>query len=235
MSGRGLYEEEGHVTNTGPKGVINDWRRFKLESVDQGSLPQCQRKILRQMSSAHKPKDDWLSSLNCKMSVEEYDLLKEDDECGLTRYRQRCMQDMHERLSRGRSFGGVQELGSGDAFLAMLESEHRLTLVVALIYRDTVKGCQALSACLDCLAAEYPTVRFCRIDAAASGAGERFSDDVLPAVLVYKAGEMLGNFLAVTQHFGEEFFATDVEAFLTEYGLLPGKESRAGGADADVD
>lgn len=50
---------------------------------------------------------------------------------------------------------------------------------------------------------------------------------VLPALLVYKAGELLGNFLSVTKHFGEEFFATDVEAFLNGYALLPKKEFTA--------
>lgn len=50
---------------------------------------------------------------------------------------------------------------------------------------------------------------------------------VLPTLLVYKAGELLGNFLAVTQYFKEEFFATDVEVFLNEYGLLPEKEFAA--------
>lgn len=38
----------------GPKGVINDWRRFKLDSVDQ-TVPQNKRQLLRQMSS---PRDD---------------------------------------------------------------------------------------------------------------------------------------------------------------------------------
>ena len=38
----------------GPKGVINDWRRFKLDSVDQ-TVPQNKRELLRQMSS---PRED---------------------------------------------------------------------------------------------------------------------------------------------------------------------------------
>lgn len=85
-----------------------------------------------------------------------------------------------------------------------------------------------MNSCLDCLAAEYPTVKFCRIDAVASGAAERFSSQVLPALLVYRSGELLNNFLSVTQHFHQEFFATDVEAFLNEHGLLPEKELNAG-------
>lgn len=39
-------------------------------------------------------------------------------------------------------------------------------------------GCEQMNSCLDCLAAEYPTVKFCRIDAVATGAAERFSSEV---------------------------------------------------------
>ncbi|NXK75371.1 PHOS protein, partial [Amazona guildingii] len=43
-----------------PKGVINDWRKFKLESEDRDSLSLSKREILRQMSSPHRSfsKDD---------------------------------------------------------------------------------------------------------------------------------------------------------------------------------
>uniref|UniRef100_A0A8C9R044 Phosducin n=1 Tax=Scleropages formosus TaxID=113540 RepID=A0A8C9R044_SCLFO len=58
MSGPTLDEEELSASHTGPKGVINDWRKFKLESTDQESLPPSKRELLRQMSSPHRPKDD---------------------------------------------------------------------------------------------------------------------------------------------------------------------------------
>lgn len=51
----------------GPKGVINDWRRFKLESMDQENLPPAKKELLRQMSSPSKPKDDTRSNLNRKV------------------------------------------------------------------------------------------------------------------------------------------------------------------------
>ncbi|XP_051581092.1 phosducin-like isoform X1 [Myxocyprinus asiaticus] len=224
MSDRIVDEDPVTVTHTGPKGVINDWRKFKLESMDQEALPPSKRELLRQMSSPQKPKDMSVSGLNRKMSAQEYELIKEDDEKSLRKYRKHCMQEMHERLSFGPKFEGVYELDSGEAFLEVIEKEHRLTVVVVHIFKDGVQGCEALNNCLDCMATEYTSVKFCRINAAATGAGERFSDEVLPALLVYKSGELLGNFLAVTQHFNEEFFATDVEAFLSEYGLLPEKE-----------
>ncbi|XP_055020903.1 phosducin b [Boleophthalmus pectinirostris] len=224
MSDR-LLDLDESATQTGPKGVINDWRRFKLESMDKESLPPAKRELLRQMSSPGKPKDgDNIAEQNRKMSVQEYEMLKEEDEGCLKKYRKRCMQEMHEKLSIGPRFAGVHELESGDAFLEVIEKEHHSTLVVVHIYKLGLKTCEDLNHCLDCLATEYPTVKFCRINAVSSGASERFSDDVLPTLLVYKAGELIGNFLACTQHLNQEFFATDVEAFLNSYGLLPEKE-----------
>ncbi|KAF7661806.1 hypothetical protein LDENG_00253870 [Lucifuga dentata] len=221
-----MAELEESVTQTGPKGVINDWRRFKLESMDQENLPPAKRELLRQMSSPNKSNEDFRG--NRKMTVQEYELLKEEDEGCLKQYRRRCMEEMHEKLSFGPKFEGVHDLDSGEAFLEVIEKEHHTTVVVVHIYKVGVKGCEELNDCLDCLATEYPTVKFCRIDAVASGASERFSDEVLPTLLVYKAGELLGNFLACTQHLNEEFFATDVEAFLNSYGLLPEKELQLG-------
>ncbi|XP_026178836.1 phosducin b [Mastacembelus armatus] len=219
-----MSELDDTATHTGPKGVINDWRRFKLESMDQENLPPAKRELLRQMSSPNWPKDDSRANLNRKMSVQEYELLKEEDEGCLKKYRRQCMKEMHEKLSFGPKFERVYELDSGEAFLEVIEKEHHSTVVVVHIYKDGVKGCEEFNNCLDCLANEYPAVKFCRIDAVASGAAERFSDEVLPTLLVYKAGELIGNFLACTQHLNEEFFATDVEAFLNSYGLLPEKE-----------
>ncbi|TWW58179.1 phosducin [Takifugu flavidus] len=182
MSDR-LLELEESATQTGPKGVINDWRRFKLESMDQENLPTAKKELLRQMSSPNKSKDDSRGSLNRKMSVQEYEMLKEEDEGCLKKYRKRCMQEMHEKLSFGPRFDGVHDLDSGEAFLEVIEKEHHSTVVV---------------------------------------------------VHIYKAGELLGNFLACTQHLNEEFFATDVEAFLNSYGLLPEKEL-PGGEDEEND
>lgn len=43
-------------------------------------------------------------------------------------------------------------------------------------------GCEQLNSCLDCLASEYSGVKFCRIDAVATGAAERFSPEVSKTV-----------------------------------------------------
>ncbi|OCT85457.1 phosducin isoform X2 [Xenopus laevis] len=219
---------EVSATNTGPKGVIHDWRKFKLISEDQESIPPSKKEILRQMSSpSSKEEKDTKEKLSRKMSMQEYELIndKEDEQC-LKKYRKQCMHDMHQRLSFGPKYSYLVELKSGDEFLEEIEKEHKTTTVIVHIFADDIKGCEALNNCLTCLALEYPTVKFCKIKAADTGAGERFSSDVLPTLLVYKAGELISNFISVTENLNDEFFAVDVESFLNEYGLLPERDTQ---------
>ncbi|KAF7241284.1 phosducin [Varanus komodoensis] len=223
--------EAPEATHTGPKGVINDWRKFKLESKDQDALPLSKKEILiRQMSSPHRSHSrddkDTRERFSRKMSMQEYELINDDkeDESCLRKYRKRCMQDMHQRLSFGPKYGYLSELQNGEQFLEAVEKERKTTTVIVHIYEDGIKGCEALNSSLTCLAAEHSTVRFCKIKASNTGAGDRFSSDVLPTLLVYRAGELVSNFISVTEQFNEEFFAVDVESFLNEYGLLPEKE-----------
>lgn len=217
---------EGSAMRTGPKGVIHDWRKFKLVSEDQEAIPPSKKEILRQMSSPYKSpskeEKDSREKFTRKMSMQEYELIndKEDENC-LQKYRKQCMQDMHQKLSFGPKYGCLYELKSGDEFLEAIEKERKSTTVIVHIFSDEIKGCEALNNCLTCLALEYPTVKFCKIKSADTGAGERFSKEVLPTILVYKAGELISNFISVSENLNEEFFAGDVEAFLNEYGLLP--------------
>ncbi|KAM5149025.1 phosducin [Mantella aurantiaca] len=220
---------DGSATNTGPKGVIHDWRKFKLVSEDQEAIPPNKKEILRQMSSPYKTPSkedkDTREKFTRKMSMQEYELIhdKEDENC-LQKYRKQCMQDMHQRLSFGPKYGYLCDLKSGDEFLEAIEKEQKSTTVIVHIFSDEIKACESLNNCLTCLALEYPTVKFCKIKSADTGAGERFSIEVLPTILVYKAGELISNFINVTENLNEEFFAVDVEAFFNEYGLLPEKE-----------
>ncbi|KAG8436523.1 hypothetical protein GDO86_007578 [Hymenochirus boettgeri] len=229
LDAQGVEEEtdfEGCATNTGPKGVINDWRKFKLESEDLEGIPPNKKEILRQMSSPFsKEEKDTKEKFSRKMSMQEYELIndKEDENC-LQKYRKQCMQDMHQRLSFGPKYGYLLELKSGDEFLEAIEKERKSTTVIVHIYADGIKGCEALNNGLTCLALEYPTVKFCKIKSADTGAGERFSSDVLPTLLVYKAGELISNFISVTENLNEDFFAVDIESYLNEYGLLPERD-----------
>lgn len=55
------------VIPVGPKGVIHDWRKFKLESEDHESTPPTRREILRQMSNPKANNDDNDERINRKV------------------------------------------------------------------------------------------------------------------------------------------------------------------------
>lgn len=71
------------------------------------------------------------------------------------------------------------------------------------------------------LAEKYEQVKFCKIDAKEAKLSLNFQNKALPAILVYKNNEVVGNFVRVSDVLGEDFYANDVEAFLLSYSLLP--------------
>ncbi|KAJ7308125.1 hypothetical protein JRQ81_008635 [Phrynocephalus forsythii] len=228
---------DGSAINTGPKGVINDWRRFKqLENEQREEQCREMERLIKKLSmtcrshldeEADKQKQKELrEKMNSKLSLREYSLLHDspDDEEFLQQYRRQRMEEMRRQLRSGPQFKQVFEIESGQAFLEALEEGHRNTLVMIHIYEDQVPGGEALDGCMLCLAAEYPAVKFCRVRSSLLGTSAHFSTHALPALLIYKGGELVGNFVRVTDQLGEDFFAGDLEAFLQECGLLPEKD-----------
>lgn len=161
-----------------------------------------------------------------QMTLKEFSMMNEDqdDEEFLRQYRKQRMEEMQQQLHRGPQFRQVFEIPSGEGFLDMIDKEQKSTLIMVHIYEDGIPGTDAMHGCMICLAAEYPAVKFCRVKSSVIGASSRFTSSALPALLIYKGGELIGNFVRVTDQLGEDFFAVDLEAFLQEFGLLPEKE-----------
>ncbi|KAM6372212.1 roquin-2 isoform 1-T1 [Pluvialis apricaria] len=228
---------DGSAVNTGPKGVINDWRRFKqLETEQRQEQRREMERLIKKLSmtcrshldeETDKQKQKELQEkINGKMTLQEYNMIHndEDDEEFLQRYRKQRMEEMRQQLYSGQQFKQVFEITSGEAFLDTVDKEHKSTLIMIHIYEDDIPGTESLNGCMICLAAEYPTVKFCRVKSSLIGASTRFTNNALPALLIYKAGELIGNFVRITDQLGEDFFAVDLEAFLQECGLLPEKD-----------
>ncbi|XP_061460258.1 phosducin-like protein [Rhineura floridana] len=228
---------DGSAINTGPKGVINDWRRFKQLETEQRE-EQCREmehliKKLSMTCRSHldeeeekQKRKERQEKLNGKLTLQEYSMLhgSPDDEEFLQQYRKQRMEEMRQQLHSGQHFKQVFEIHSGEAFLDAIDKGHKNTLVMIHIYEDGIPGADSLDGCMICLAAEYPTVKFCRVRSSLIGTSSRFTTNALPALLVYKGGELLGNFVRITDQLGEDFFAVDLEAFLQECGLLPEKD-----------
>ncbi|MBN3322424.1 PHLP protein, partial [Atractosteus spatula] len=232
------YSQDGSAVNTGPKGVINDWRKYKqLENEQRQEQRREMERLIKKLSltcrshldegSDQEKQKELQEKINGKMTLQEYNMLQEegDDEDFLQQYRKQRMEEMRRQLYTGKRFESVFELASAEEFLETVDKEEKSTLVMIHIYEEDLPACEAMTGSMICLAAEYPLVKFCRVKSSVIGASARFTRNALPALLVYKAGDLIGNFVRITDQLGEDFFAVDVEAFLQEYSLLPDKHA----------
>ncbi|XP_053329728.1 phosducin-like protein [Spea bombifrons] len=227
--------EEG-VINTGPKGVLHDWRRYKQLETEQNQEQQKEmEQLIKKLSVTCKSQLDEQKDkqkqkeleekIHGKTTMLEYNMRSdEDDEDFLQQYRKQRIEEMKKQLCHSQLFKYVFDISSGEEFLDTVDKEHKNTLVMILIYEDDVRGSESMNGSIICLANEYPGVKFCRVKSSLLGTSTKFSENALPALLVYKAGELIGNFVRITDQLGDDFFAVDLEAFLHECGLLPEKD-----------
>ncbi|KAE8739690.1 hypothetical protein FOCC_FOCC014784 [Frankliniella occidentalis] len=213
----------GSSTNTGPKGVIKDWQRFKqLETEKRAEQEREKLELLKKLS------------LTCQTALDEEkekakaeqldpDLKELLEDSFLLQYQEKRMKEMLDQYSMLPSFGKLITLKDSGEFLDAIDNENKAVSVIIHIYENNIAGCEAMNGCLTCLSEEFPKVKFCKIFSSVAGMSQRFKAGGVPALLVYKGGQLIGNFVRVTDDLGTDFFAEEVEAFLTEHGVLPDK------------
>lgn len=160
-----------------------------------------------------------------KKKEEEVDAELEEllDDGFLEAYMQKRMKEMMEKTKSVKRFGEVVHL-DGESFLGAIDGEDKECTVILLVYEPGAEGCDAMYGCLQCLAKDHVNVKFCSILASSAGLSKHFKVSGVPALLVYRGGQLMGNFVRMTDHFGGDFFANEVESFLIEHGMLRNKE-----------
>ncbi|CAG2122680.1 unnamed protein product [Medioppia subpectinata] len=170
-------------------------------------------------------------SLSCRSHLDE-ELAKKENQTTdeddfddmndpfLKEYMIKRMQEMMEQIdSDGKErpvFGKLLLLGSGAEFLEAIDKEKKFVTIICHIYTRNIQECVDMNGCLDCLAKQYSNVKFCAIEASIAGMSKHFSKSGVPALLVYKAGQLLANFVRLGDEFSDRFFAADIEKFLVE-------------------
>lgn len=202
----------GSSKNTGPKGVIRDWEMFKqLENeklIDQEMQKIALAKKLT-LSSSQNQEDE--------MDKEFLDLMSDEF---LLQYQKQRMEEMLIKPPDLPKFGEVLTLKNGNDFLEAIDNENKLVTIIIHIFEESNAGCKTMNKCLETLCKQYPLVKFCKINGSCAGMSHRFKVDGVPALLVYKEGAVIGNFIRVTDELGDEFYDSDVENFLIEHGII---------------
>ncbi|XP_033746488.1 phosducin-like protein [Pecten maximus] len=217
-----IQEYQGYSTNTGPKGVINDWREFKrLENERREAQEKEKLAMMKKLSmTCRSHLDDEKEKQKDEELLQELEELEDDF---LKEYRMKRLEEMRKALQNVPKFGKVVDLNS-DSFVEAIDKELPQVTVIIHLYEDKVQACEAMNGCLACLAQDYPSVKFCKIKASETQLSNKFAKMGVPALLAYKGGELIGNFVKLTEELGKDFFSSDVESFLYDFGLLPSND-----------
>jgi len=210
--------------NTGPKGVIKDWQRYKQLESEKRAEAEAERLALAKrlnLSCSSSRQDDEEKAREQKIEEEMDELL---NDTFMQEYMQKRLQEMMSTVVPKKKHGEVVNLETDLHFLNAVDNEEKTCTIFILIHEDEVAGCQAMRGCLQVLAKDYPTVKFCQIYSSVAGLSKHFKVSGVPALLVYRGGQLISSFVRLTDQLGEDFFAPDLEGFLKEYALLPSQE-----------
>ncbi|XP_065093403.1 phosducin-like protein [Ochlerotatus camptorhynchus] len=212
----------GSTTNTGPKGVIKDWQRFKqLETEKRESEEREKMVLIKKLSiSARSTAEDSKAKEQEQFDEELAELMSDDF---LLQYQKKRMAEMLSVAGKLPTFGTLVDIPNGDDFLQSVDEEQKTVTIVIHIYDRYDTACKNMNKALSELAPEYKNVKFCKFISTAAGLSMFFKSYGVPALLVYKAGQMIGNFVRVTDDLSDEFSSSEVEGFLIEAGMLPDK------------
>ncbi len=203
-------EWNGLSRNTGPKGVIEDWQQYKQLQREQ--LAETEKERLELCKKV---------SLTCRPD-EEIDGV--DSEQFLLEYRKRRMREMMSQFGNNDvSFGTVFNIKSPNDFLCTIDEENKSTTIIVHVYDNNNLACKKINEMLVILAEQYKNVKFCKVLTTAAGLSLHFKISGVPALLVYKNKQIIGNFIRLTNEFGDDFCESDIENFLIENGILGNK------------
>lgn len=197
---------DGTSSNTGPKGVLNDWEQYKRQQSTQRI--QHEKEVLKQMTNM---------ALTCKSELDDL------DDQFIAEYRKKRMKEMLMKIEEAPEFGKVYNLLTGDDFLNAVENENPNVIVIVHVYEHNVSTCSIMNSCLKVLCNEFKKTKFCKLISSNAGLSLNFKKCGVPALLAYRAGQLIGNFVRITDEIGDDFYAGDVENFLIEHGVLSDK------------
>lgn len=211
----------GTSTNTGPKGVIKDWQRFK--QLETEKRKEDEREKIALMKKYTLTVQSALDEEREKAALEDPELADLLNDDFLLHYQKQRLQEMLQQNEHNLKFGQLIYLNSGQDFLDAVDKENKAVTVIIHLYEEQIESCLIMNKCLVTLSNLYDNVKFCSIISSRAGLSKEFKSKGLPALLVYKSGQLVGNFISLSKELGDEFSTEDVQEFLVEHGMLVDK------------
>lgn len=212
---------EGTATNTGPKGVIKDWQRFKQLEIEKRA--EQDREKLALMKKLTLTCRTTLEDEREKIAQEDPDLADLLNDDFLLEYQKQRMKEMIQQNKNSKVFGQLYNLTDSQQFLDAIDQEPKHITIIIHIYEENSEACYVTNSCLEELCVEYPSVKFCKIIASKAGMSKHFKSSGVPAILVYKSGQLVGNFVKISNDLGSDFSTGELQYFLIEHGMIDDK------------
>lgn len=199
--------------NTGPKGVVQDWLLYKeLEKQNRLENEKQTIELAKKMCLTANAED-----VDEDLNSEFQELMSEDF---LLRFQKERIAQIMAIRGHNKQFGKVILLNSSEDFLDAVDKEEQSITVVIHIFDNKHIGCKKINEFLQIIAADYKSVKFCKINCGVAGMSQNFYANGLPAILVYKGKELVGNHVRLTDELSNDFFPSDLENFLIENNVI---------------
>lgn len=117
------------------------------------------------LTGATKAEDEERRRKEEEMDAELLDLMSDDV---LLEFQRQRVAEITKSAGKRGHFGELLHLKNGDEFLTAVESEPN-SLVLVHIYEQNLAACRCMNECLERLAKEMPTIKFCKILSTSAG------------------------------------------------------------------
>ncbi|CAG8600805.1 11951_t:CDS:2 [Diversispora eburnea] len=181
---------------TGPKGVLADHAYHKRQMQQQKA------------KSITTYNEHMLSKALTTTTFREDEIIKAQEE--------ELFKDLENIRNKKKRFGTLREISSNQ-YVKAIDNELPNVSVIVHLYENSNPQCRLLNECLTQLAKKFVYAKFIRILAH----DLEFDPIGLPALLVYKNGDLIANLVKITDEIGENNFDFKiVENVLIRYGVL---------------
>jgi len=213
MATSSTHRWDGVSRNTGPKGVLEDWYLFqKHEEQIRMNKERELITMIEQTSLTCLPTNTNPAGGPEKDELESDSILQD--------FIKQRMEAMLQAQVQKNQFLGVEEVNSADSYLKLIDDKESKVTIILHIYESSIAECVLMNDCLNTLSGEHRHIKFCKMRGSVAGLSKLFKVEGVPALLVYRGGDLIGNFIRLKEEFGREFYAGDVENYLIENGIL---------------
>eukprot|EP00002_Diphylleia_rotans_P038035 TRINITY_DN8587_c0_g1_i1.p1 TRINITY_DN8587_c0_g1~~TRINITY_DN8587_c0_g1_i1.p1 ORF type:complete len:305 (-),score=72.09 TRINITY_DN8587_c0_g1_i1:201-1115(-) len=201
----------GGQSNTGPKGVLADYKEYQRELQRGRELEQQNRnKAIIEMARSLT-----LSGQPNRSAGDDQDEDEDEEDEFMKEYRLKRLSELSSYYSCPR-FGRLLYVSAQD-FVDKVDEQPAGVRVVVHLFEHQIKVCNKINKCLESIARDMTHVLFLAV--VASDAKRDYDSYGLPTIIIYHQGEVQSSIIRVHEQLDREFVDEDLNHLLVRHGV----------------